>query len=227
VSDLWLFLTEFFAKYGALLWQGTIATLIMTLVSSALAYGLGIPLGVLLMLSAPDSLKPNRLIYTVLGWIVNIGRSIPFIILMVAIIPFSRLVMGTSLGVKGAIVPLVVAATPFVARLIENSLQEVPAGVIEAAQSYGATTLQIVRKVLLSEALPSIARSVPITVIAIFGYTAIAGVVGAGGLGDIAVRFGYQRYQTDVMIATIIVMVLLIQLIQTLGNIVVRRIDKR
>jgi len=221
------FLGEFFAKYGSLLWQGTIATLIMTFVSSALAYALGTPLGVLLMLSAPGSLRPNRTLYAILGWIVNIGRSIPFIILMVALIPLSRLIMGTSLGVAGAITPLVFASTPFVARLIENSLAEVPGGVIEAAQSYGASTLQIIWKVLLSEALPSIARSVPITVIAIFGYTAIAGVVGAGGLGDIAVRFGYQRYQTDVMIATIIIMVILIQLIQTLGNVIVHRIDKR
>jgi len=221
------FLGAFFAKYGALLWQGTIATLIMTFVSSALAYALGTPLGVLLMMSAPGSLRPNRTLYAVLGWIVNIGRSIPFIILMVALIPLSRLIMGTSLGVAGAITPLVFASTPFVARLIENSLQEVPGGVIEAAQSYGASTFQIIWKVLLSEALPSIARSIPITVIAIFGYTAIAGVVGAGGLGDIAVRFGYQRYQTDVMFATIIIMVFLIQLIQTLGNVVVGRIDKR
>ena len=227
MSETMTFLGAFFAKYGALLWQGTIATLIMTFVSSALAYALGTPLGVLLMMSAPGSLRPNRTLYAVLGWIVNIGRSIPFIILMVALIPLSRLIMGTSLGVAGAITPLVFASTPFVARLIENSLQEVPGGVIEAAQSYGASTFQIIWKVLLSEALPSIARSIPITVIAIFGYTAIAGVVGAGGLGDIAVRFGYQRYQTDVMFATIIIMVFLIQLIQTLGNVVVGRIDKR
>ena len=221
------FLSEFFAKYGTLLIEGTWATLTMTFVSSLLAYALGTPLGVLLMMSAPDSLKPNRALYSVLGWIVNIGRSIPFIILMVALIPLSRFIMGTSLGVAGAITPLVIAATPFVARLIENSLQEVPSGVIEAAQSYGASTFQIVWKVLLSEGLPSIARSVPITIITIFSYTAIAGVVGAGGLGDIAVRYGYQRYQTDVMIATIIIMVVLIQVIQSLGNIGVRKIDKR
>ena len=227
MADLFEFLSEFFARYGQLLIDGTIATLIMTFVSSALAYMLGTPLGVLLMMSAPGSLKPNRWLYGILGWIVNIGRSIPFIILMVALIPFSRFIMGTSLGVQGAIVPLVIAATPFVARLIENSLQEVPFGVIEAAQSYGASTFQIMRKVLLREALPSIARSVPITVITIFSYTAIAGVIGAGGLGDIAVRYGYHRYQTDVMIATIVIMVILIQVIQTLGNFGVRRIDKR
>jgi len=227
MSEMISFLSDFLAKYGSLLLQGTGATLIMTFVSSALAYLLGTPLGILLMMSAPGSLKPNSTLNSILGWIVNIGRSIPFIIMMVALIPLSRMIMGTSLGVAGAITPLVIASTPFVARLIENSLQEVPSGVIEAAQSYGASTFQIVWKVLLSEALPSIARSIPITVITIFSYTAIAGVVGAGGLGDIAVRYGYQRYQTDVMIATIIIMVFLIQVIQTLGNMAVRRIDKR
>jgi D-methionine transport system permease protein len=179
------------------------------------------------MMSAPNSLKPNKALYSILDWVVNIGRSIPFIILMIAVIPLSRMVMGTALGVRGAIVPLVIAATPFVARLIENSLQEVPSGVIEAAQSYGASTFQIIWKVLLREGLPSIARSIPIAVIAIFSYTVIAGVVGAGGLGDIAVRYGYHRYKTDVMVATIVIMVILIQVIQTLGNIAVRAIDKR
>jgi len=227
VAEFFVFLSDFFTRYGSLLIQGTQATLIMTFVSSLLAYALGTPLGILLMMSAPGSLRPNRTLYAILGWIVNIGRSIPFIILMVALIPLSRMIMGTSLGVAGAITPLVIASTPFVARLIENSLQEVPCGVLEAAQSYGASTFQIIWKVLLSEALPSIARSIPITIITIFSYTAIAGVVGAGGLGDIAVRYGYQRYQTDVMIATIIIMVILIQVIQTLGNFAVRRIDKR
>ena len=221
------FLNDFFSQYGDLLIEGTWATLTMTLVSSFFAYALGIPLGVLLMMSAPGSLKPNRLLNSVLGWIVNIGRSIPFVIMVVALIPLSRLITGTSLGVKGAIPALVIAATPFVARLIENSLQEVPSGVVEAAQSYGASTFQIVWKVLLREGLPSIARSIPITVITIFSYTAIAGMVGAGGLGDIAVRYGYHRYKTDVMIGTIVIMVILIQVIQSLGNIGVRKIDKR
>jgi len=227
VAESIQFLSDFLAQYGALLLEGTWATLTLTLVSSALAYALGTPLGVLLMMSAPGSLKPNRLVYAVLGWVVNIGRSIPFVIMVVALIPFARLITGTSLGVKGAIPALVIAATPFVARLIESSLQEVPSGVIEAAQSYGASTFQIVWKVLLREGLPSIARSVPITVITIFSYTAIAGMLGAGGLGDIAVKYGYHRYKTDVMIATIIIMVILIQMIQTLGNIGVRKIDKR
>jgi len=227
VAEFIQFLNDFFSQYGDLLIEGTWATLTMTLVSSFFAYALGIPLGVLLMMSAPGSLKPNRLLNSVLGWIVNIGRSIPFVIMVVALIPLSRLITGTSLGVKGAIPALVIAATPFVARLIENSLQEVPSGVVEAAQSYGASTFQIVWKVLLREGLPSIARSIPITVITIFSYTAIAGMVGAGGLGDIAVRYGYHRYKTDVMIGTIVIMVILIQVIQSLGNIGVRKIDKR
>jgi D-methionine transport system permease protein len=227
VADVITYLSEFYAKYGSLLWEGTYVTLILTFASSAFAYALGTPLGVLLMMSAPGSLKPNRWLYAVLGWIVNIGRSIPFVILMVALIPFARFVMGTSLGVKGAIPALVVAATPFIARLIENSLQEVPHGVIEAAQSCGASTFQTVWKVLLREAFPSIARSIPVAVITIFSYTAISGMVGAGGLGDIAVRYGYHRYQTDVMIATIIIMIILIQIIQSFGNLAVRKIDKR
>ena len=164
---------------------------------------------------------------TVLGWIVNIGRSIPFIILLVAIIPFTRFIVGTSLGVPGAIVPLVVTAAPFVARMVEQSLEEVDAGLVEAAQSFGASTWQIVTKVYLRESLPSLIRGVSITFVTLFGYSAMAGTVGAGGLGDIAIRYGYQRYQTDVMLAAVVLCVVLVQVFQTAGDVIARKIDRR
>ena len=153
-----------------------------------------------------------------LGWIVNIGRSIPFIILLVAIIPFTRLVVGTSLGVPGAIVPLTVAAIPFVGRMVEQSLAEVDGGLVEAAQSFGANTWQIVCKVMLRESLPSLVRGASITVITLFGYTAMAGAVGAGGIGDIAIRYGYQRYLGDVMIASIVLCIVLVQVFQSIAT---------
>lgn len=217
----------FFDQYGALLAMGTWETIVMSVVSTFGAYVLGIPLGVALVLTNPDGLKPHRVLNTVLGWIVNMGRSIPFIILLVVLIPVTRLVMGTSLGVPGAVFPLIVAAAPFVARMVEQSIAEVDAGLIEAAQSFGASTWQIVYKVFLTESLPSLIRGFAITFITLFGYTAMAGVVGAGGLGDIAIRYGYQRYQNDVMIATLIITVILVQVVQSSCNFAVRKIDKR
>lgn len=218
---------EFIVQYGQLLIDGTIATIIMTSVSTLIAYIFGIPLGVLVMITAPGSLHPHKTLNSVIGWVVNIGRSIPFIILLVALIPFTRFIVGTSLGTPGAIVPLVVAATPFVARLVESSLQEIGFGVIEAAQSYGASTFQIIWKVMLRESLPSIVRGISITFITLFGYSAMAGAIGAGGLGDIAIRYGYYRYQHDVMFVTIIILIVLVQLIQTMGDLAARKIDKR
>ena len=217
----------FFDQYGALLAMGTWETIVMSVVSTLGAYVLGIPLGVALVLTNPDGLKPHRVLNTVLGWIVNMGRSIPFIILLVVLIPVTRLVMGTSLGVPGAVFPLIVAAAPFVARMVEQSIAEVDAGLIEAAQSFGASTWQIVCKVFLTESLPSLIRGFAITFITLFGYTAMAGVVGAGGLGDIAIRYGYQRYQDDVMVATLIITVVLVQVVQSSCNFAVRKIDKR
>lgn len=217
----------FFDQYGALLAMGTWETIVMSVVSTLGAYILGIPLGVALVLTNPDGLKPHRVLNTVLGWIVNMGRSIPFIILLVVLIPVTRLVMGTSLGVPGAVFPLIVAAAPFVARMVEQSIAEVDAGLIEAAQSFGASTWQIVCKVFLTESLPSLIRGFAITFITLFGYTAMAGVVGAGGLGDIAIRYGYQRYQDDVMVATLIITVILVQVVQSSCNFAVRKIDKR
>ena len=193
------YLQLFFAQYGELLLQGTWDTIVMTLVSTVFAYIIGIPLGVAVVLTDPKKgLLPNKAVNAVLGWIINIGRSIPFIILLVAIIPFTRLVVGTSLGVPGAIGPLVVSAAPFVGRMVEQSLAEVDASLVEAAQSFSATVWQIVIKVYLWESLPSLIRGFSITLITLLGYSAMAGTVGAGGLGDIAIRYGYQRYMVAV-----------------------------
>lgn len=219
------YISNFISQYGALFAQGTVDTLVMTLASTLFAYLIGVPLGVLLVITAKDGLKPQRALNTVLGWIVNIGRSIPFIILLVAIIPFTRLVVGTSLGVPGAIVPLTVAAIPFVGRMVEQSLAEVDGGLVEAAQSFGANTWQIVCKVMLRESLPSLVRGASITVITLFGYTAMAGAVGAGGIGDIAIRYGYQRYQYDVMTVAVILCVILVQIVQTIGDVASDHID--
>ena len=221
------YVSNFISQYGALFAQGTVDTLVMTLASTLFAYVIGVPLGVLLVITAKDGLWPQRALNTVLGWIVNVGRSIPFIILLVAIIPFTRVVVGTSLGVPGAIVPLTVAAIPFVGRMVEQSLAEVDGGLIEAAQSFGANTWQIVCKVMLRESLPSLVRGASITVITLFGYTAMAGAVGAGGIGDIAIRYGYQRYLGDVMIASIVLCIVLVQVFQSIGDLVARVVDKR
>jgi D-methionine transport system permease protein len=217
----------FLAKYGAILVQGTLDTIVMVGASTAGAYLIGIPLGVLLTVLAPGGLHPHRGAAAILGWVINMARSIPFIILLVFLIPTTRALVGTSLGVPGAIVPLVVSAAPFVARMVEQSLVEVDASLVEAAQSMGASTWQIVRKVYLREALPSLLRGLPIVIITLLGYSAMAGTVGAGGLGDIAIRYGYQRYQDDVMVATIVILVLLVQVVQGAGNLLVRRLDRR
>ncbi len=222
------YLQIFFEQYGELLLQGTWDTIVMTLVSTVFAYIIGIPLGVAVVLTDPKKgLLPHRAINAVLGWIINIGRSIPFIILLVAIIPFTRLVVGTSLGVPGAIVPLVVSAAPFVGRMVEQSLAEVDASLIEAAQSFGATVWQIVIKVYLMESLPSLIRGFSITLITLLGYSAMAGTVGAGGLGDIAIRYGYQRYMVDMMIATIVILIVAVQVIQSVCDFAARKVDKK
>ena len=219
--------SAFFAQYGNLFLQGTVDTLIMTCVATILAYVIGIPLGILLVVTSPNGLRPNRIVSTIVGWIVNIGRSVPFIILMVAIMPFTKLVAGTKIGVKGAIVPLVVSAAPFIARMVETSLAEVDAGVVEAAQSMGASTCQIIRKVYLPEAKPSLVLGGAISIVTILGYTAIAGTVGAGGLGDIAVRYGHQRFITSVMWVTVVILIIMVQIVQSLFGWLSKKIDKR
>ena len=190
-------ISAFWSEYGGILLTGTRDTLVMVLISTLFAYLLGLPLGVALTVTQPHGICPSKTVNQILGWIVNIGRSVPFIILMVAIMPFTKLVVGTKIGVKGAIVPLVVSAAPFIARMVETSLAEVDAGVVEAAQSMGASTCQIIRKVYLPEAKPSLVLGGAISIVTILGYTAIAGTVGAGGLGDIAVRYGHQRFITS------------------------------
>lgn len=220
-------LQGFFADYGVMLAQETWNTILMMLVPTAVAYLVGIPIGVLLLVTAPGGLRPHRALNAVLGWIVNIGRSIPFVIFIVVLIPATRIVMGTSLGVAGAIFPLAVAAIPFVARMVEQSLAEVDGGLIEAAQSFGANIWQIVMKVYLKESVPSLLRGAAISLITLLGYSAIAGMIGAGGLGDVAVRYGYQRYEVEVMIAAVLICIVLVQIIQSIMNVVVRRVDKR
>ena len=221
------FLTSFFDQYGLLLAQGTGDTIVMSVAATIFAYVIGIPLGVALVVTAPGGLRPHRVLNAVLGWITNIGRSVPFIILLVVLIPVTRWIVGTSLGVPGAVVPLTVAAAPFVGRMVEQSLEEIDTGVIEAAQCMGATRWQIVTRVLLVESVPSLLRGLSISLITILGYTAITGSVGAGGLGNLAFRFGYQRYQKPVMYATVLLLILLVCVIQIIFDLAARKADKR
>ena len=199
----------------------------MLLISCAIAYVIGIALGVVLHLTAPGGLRPRPVLSAVLGWVVNIGRSLPFIILLVLLIPVTRTIAGTTTGVRGVIVPLVISTAPFVARMIEQSLAEVPRDAVEAAEACGASVPRIVFSALLPEALPSIVRGVAVTLIAVLGYTAIAGAVGAGGLGDIAIRYGYYRYESELMIITVILLVIVVQLIQSVCDLIARRVDHR
>ena len=196
-----------------LLITGTLDTLQMTIISTVMAMLLGIPLGVILVVTSKGHILENVALNKVLGAIVNATRSVPFIILMVAIIPFTRMVAGTSIGTTAACVPLTIAAIPFLARLVETSIKDINFGVIEAAQSMGASPLQIIWKVLLPEALPTIIDNVTVLIVNLISYSAMA-----GGLGDIAIRYGYQRFQADIMIATIIILVILVQLVQMIGD---------
>ncbi|NLM69869.1 MAG: ABC transporter permease [Firmicutes bacterium] len=209
------------------LWEATGQTLYMVGVSVVAAQILGMPLGVLLVISDKGHIAENRLLNKILSVIVNIGRSIPFIILLVAIIPFTRFIIGTYIGTTAAIVPLTVAAIPFVARVVESSLKEVDPGVIEAAQAMGASPWQIVYKVLLPEALPGLVLGFTLTAINLVGYSAMAGTVGGRGLGDLAIRFGYQRFRGDIIFYTVVILVVLVQLIQALGNWLARKLSRR
>ena len=216
-----------FAQLSQLLLQGTLDTLYMTLVSTAIAYLIGIPLGVILVITRREGICPAPKTNAVLGTIVNIMRSVPFLILIIVLIPFTRLVAGTSIGATATIVPRIVGAAPFIARMVESSLLEVDAGVVEAAQAMGASPWQIVTKVLLKESVPSLVTGAAIALTTILGYSAMAGAVGGGGLGDLAIKYGYHRYQTDVLLLTLVILVLLVQVIQALGNAVAKRIDHR
>ena len=194
-----IFTGAFWTQYGGIILEGIWDTLVMTGISTLVAYILGLPMGVIMILTQPHGIRPNKLVYNVLGWVINMGRSLPFIILMIAIFPLTKFIMGTKVGVKGAIVPLVISAAPFIARMVETSLSEVDAGVVEAAQSMGASTFQIVWKVYLPEAKPSLVLGASISLITILAYTAMAGTMGAGGLGDLTIRYGHQRNVPSVM----------------------------
>ena len=202
-------------------------TLLMLGGSMALTVLFGVPLGVLLYLSGKGRLAANPVLNAVLSLIVNILRSVPFIILLIVMLPVTVMLVGTSLGVAGAIPPLVVGAAPFYARLVETALREVDKGVVEASQAMGASTFQIVTRALLPEALPGIIAGATVTAIALVSYTAMAGVVGAGGLGDLAIRFGYQRFQTDVMVVTVVLLLVLVQALQMLGDRMVAAVSHR
>lgn len=210
-----------------LLLQGFLETVQMTVISTVVAVLLGVPLGVILVITSRGYIMQNEAVNKVLGAIVNATRSIPFIILMVAIIPFTRLVAGTSIGTTAACVPLTLAAIPFLARLVETAIKEVNGGVIEAAQSMGATPLQIIWKVLLPEALPTLIDNITVLIVNLISYSAMAGAIGGGGLGDIAIRYGYQRFQGDVMLATIIILIVLVQVIQSAGDYLSRKVNKK
>lgn len=211
----------------AMLAKETGTTLYMTLTSTLLAYVIGLPLGILLVITAKDGLRPNEAVYKILDVIVNVTRSIPFLILLMLLIPFTRFVVGKSYGATATIVPLTIAAAPFIARLVESSLLEVDRGVIEAAQSMGAGTGTIVWKVLLAEARTSLIVGATIALGTILGYSAMAGAVGGGGLGDVAIRYGYYRYQADIMIVTVILLVILVQILQWIGTRLSKKMDKR
>ena len=207
--------------------EGTWDTLYMTLFSTFFGYVLGLPLGIVLTVTDKEGIKPNTAVYKVLDVIVNIFRSIPFLILLVLVMPVTKAIVGKTYGSTATIVPLVIAAAPFIGRMVESSLKEVDKGVIEAAQSMGAGTFTIIWKVLLAEARTSLLVGVTIVTGTIFGYSAMAGVIGGGGLGDIAIRYGYYRYETPIMLVTIVVLVILVQILQGIGMMLSKKFDRR
>ncbi|MFV0343010.1 MAG: methionine ABC transporter permease [Anaerocolumna sp.] len=227
MNELIRYISNLYTEYGEMIGQGILETLYMTFTATFVSYLLGLPIGILSVITKKGGLFPIIIINRVLGFIINIGRSIPFIILLVFVMPVTRAIVGTTIGPKAATVPLIIAATPFVARLIENALLEVDSGVIEAAKAMGANVRQIIFKVMIPEALPSMVMGASLATITLVGYTAMAGAVGGRGLGDIALRFGYYRYETDIMVVTIVLLVVLVQLIQSLGNKITKIIDKR
>ena len=202
-------------------------TLYMTVAATFFSYVFGMVMGVVLVICRKDGIRPNALVYNVLDVVVNLTRSFPFLILMIAVIPFTRFLVGTTIGNNATVVPLVLAAAPFVARLVESSLLEVDNGVVEAAQSMGAGTWQIIVKVLLPEARPSLLNGSAVSAITILGYSAMSGAVGGGGLGKLAIMYGYNRYQTDIMVITVVLLIIIVQAFQSFGNWATRRSDKR
>jgi D-methionine transport system permease protein len=220
-------MTMTFVDWLPVVGQGILETLYMTLVSSLLAYVIGLPLGLWLVVTNPDGIRPNAAVSRIAGGIVNALRSAPFLILLMALIPFTRFITGTSIGSKSMIPPLVIAAFPFVARMVESSAKEVDRGVIEAALSMGASPFQVVTKVILPEARPSLITGATIAITTILGYTAMAGVCGAGGLGSIAINYGYYKYQYGVMWAMVVLLIVIVQIFQSIGNWLAFKSDRR
>lgn len=216
-----------FAEILPLLSKALGETIYMVVVSMAIASAIGVPLGVLLHTTAKGQILENMFINQTIGSVVNAVRSIPFIILMVAIIPLTRFLVGSAIGTTAAIVPLVIASIPFIGRQVETSLKEVPSGLVEAALAMGATPAQIITKVLLPEAMPGIVSQLTTVIIALVGESAMAGAIGGGGLGDLAIRYGYQRFRPEVMLATVVVLIVLVQLVQFVGNTLAKKLDKR
>ena len=219
-------MAEFISSYGLLLAENTVDTLYMSLLSTAFSYILGLPMGVLLYTTKEGQILENRHFNAVFGWVINIVRSFPFIILIITVMPLTRLVIGKAIGPTAAIFPLTIGAAPFVARMVESSLEEIDKGVIEACQCMGAAPMTIIR-VLLSESKPSIIRGLSITSITLIGYSAIAGAVGAGGLGDIAIRYGYHRRIESVMWVSVILIIIIVCILQTVFDLLARKSDKR
>ena len=215
------------SRISGLLFDASLETLYMVFISSAVCIIAGVPLGVILLVTTKGYFWESPRFYNVLAAVVNALRSIPFIILMVAIIPFTKFVVGTSIGTTAAIVPLTIGTIPFIGRLVETSLRTVPHGLIEAAESMGATPWQIVRKVLIPEAMPELIQNFTITVIVIIGFSAMAGTIGGGGLGDLAIRYGYMRFRADVMISTVVILIAMVQIVQWIGDYLTRRCDHR
>ena len=214
-------------RLGSMLLEETGNTLLMTLPATFFAYLIGLPLGVLLVIPRKDGILPKPTLNRIIGVIVNLLRSVPFIILLAMVMPLTRAIVGKTIGANAAVVPLVIAAFPYISRMVEASLKEIDAGVIEAAKSMGASTWQIIFKVLLPESKPSLLVGAAISITTILGYSAMAGCVGAGGLGDVAIRYGYHRYQADMMLVTVVILVIIAQLIQEIFTRSSRRSDKR
>lgn len=201
-------------------------TIYMVLVSTIVAIIIGFIPAIILVITDEKGLKPNKAVYKGLDFVINILRSFPFIILMIAIFPFTKMLVGKTIGTTAAIVPLTIAAAPFAARIIESAMKEVDPGIIEAARSFGASNWQIIYKVILKEAFPSIILGITLTVISVVGYSAMAGAIGGGGLGDVAIKYGYYRFKTDIMVYTVVILIVLVQLFQSIGNVIYKRLSK-
>ncbi|MDF2925580.1 MAG: metP [Paenibacillaceae bacterium] len=209
------------------IWQATQDTLTILGMSTLFTILAGLPLGIILFMTSKGQVLQNRIVYAALSVVVNILRSVPFVILMILVMPFTKLLVGTSIGIRGSIPPLVIAAAPFFARLVETTLREIDKGVIEAAKAMGASSWQIVRKVLLPESLPGLLASMTITTVTLVSYTAMSGIIGGGGLGDLAIRYGHYRFMPDVMVVTVIILIILVQLLQILGDRLVIRFSRK